>query len=123
MKVSAEDVVYVADLANLELTEGERARMLQDLNSILDYVERLNELDTAGVEPMAQTSDRYQATPTPEPGEAGALSAPGGAPSFAYTLRADAVHALRPSLPREAALRNAPQTDGAFFKVPRVIER
>ena len=65
MKVTAEDVVHVADLANLELTENERARMLQDLNSILDYVDRLNELDTGEVEPMAQTSDRYGA---PAPG-------------------------------------------------------
>ena len=59
MKVTDKDVAYVADLANLELTEEERAGMLRDLNSILEYVDRLNELDTSDVPPMAQVSDRY----------------------------------------------------------------
>ena len=58
MKVTEKDVLYVADLANLELTPEERARMVRDLNSILEYVDRLNELDTSGVPPMAQVSDR-----------------------------------------------------------------
>ena len=59
MKVTDKDVAYVADLANLELTEEERACMLRDLNSILEYVARLSELDTDKVAPMAQVSDRY----------------------------------------------------------------
>ena len=59
MKVTEKDVAYVADLANLELTAEERAGMLRDLNSILEYVDRLNELDTSDVPPMAQVSDRY----------------------------------------------------------------
>jgi len=59
MKVTEKDVTYVADLANLELSESERIGMVRDLNSILDYVDRLNELDTSKVEPMAQVSDRY----------------------------------------------------------------
>ena len=59
MKVTEKDVAYVADLANLELSADERAGMLRDLNSILDYVERLSELDTIEVAPMAQVSDRY----------------------------------------------------------------
>ena len=59
MKVTDKDVVYVADLANLELTEGERRGMVRDLNSILEYVDRLNELDTSDVPPMAQVSDKY----------------------------------------------------------------
>ena len=105
--VSEKDVSYVADLAHLELTENERARMLRDLNSILGYIERLNELDTSGVEPMAQVSTRYAGDV--EPGEA-----------FAYAMRPDE---LIPSLPHEEAMRNAPQTDGTFFKVPKVIER
>ena len=112
MKVTAEDVLHVAELANLELTELERIRMLKDLNSILDYVDRLNELDTSDVEPMAQTSDRYRTDP-----------AKAGASRFAYAARDDVAHALRPSLPRETALHNAPQTDGTFFQVPKVIER
>ena len=44
--ITENDVLYVAELANLELTADERARMVKDLNSILDYVDRLNELDT-----------------------------------------------------------------------------
>jgi len=126
MKVTARDVSYVADLANLELTESERARMLLDLNSILDYMDRLNELDTTAVEPMAQTADRYGtkvSAVTPPASESTTSRSQAGAARFAYALRDDAVHALRPSLPRETALRNAPQTDGTFFKVPRVIER
>jgi len=105
--VSEKDVSYVADLAHLELTEGERALMLRDLNSILGYIERLNELDTSGVEPMAQVSTR-----TAHDVEAGE--------AFAYAMRPDE---LIPCLPHEDAIRNAPQTDGTFFKVPKVIER
>ena len=108
MKVSEKDVVYVADLANLELTGEERILMVRDLNSILDYVERLNELDTRDVPPMAQVSDRYGA---PEKT---------GTAKFEYAMRPDA---LCPSLSHEAALDNAPETDGTFFKVPKVIER
>ena len=59
MKITEKDVTYVADLANLELSADERARMVRDLNSILGYIDRLNELDTSNVEPMAQVSDRY----------------------------------------------------------------
>jgi aspartyl/glutamyl-tRNA(Asn/Gln) amidotransferase C subunit len=59
MKVTDKDVSYVAELANLELTEEERKGMLRDLNSILEYIDRLNELDTSNVPPMAQVSDRY----------------------------------------------------------------
>ena len=59
MKITEQDVAYVAELANLELTDQERSAMLRDLNSILDYMDRLNELDTRDVPPMAQVSDRY----------------------------------------------------------------
>ena len=61
MKVTDKDVSYVADLANLELTDQERRRMLKDLNSILDYIDRLNELDTTNVPPMAQVSSAASA--------------------------------------------------------------
>ncbi len=108
MSVSEKDVLYVADLAHLELTGDERARMLRDLNSILEYVNRMNELDTANVPPMAAVSDRY-----------GAL-AKDGSDKFAHVMRADET---RPSLEHEAALANAPENDGTFFKVPKVIER
>jgi aspartyl-tRNA(Asn)/glutamyl-tRNA(Gln) amidotransferase subunit C len=112
MKVSEKDVSYVADLANLELTETERARMVRDLNSILEYVDRLNQLDTSGVEPMAQVSDRY-----------GIDGAKPGSERFLYAARKDILHGLRESLPQEVALENAPNSDGTFFKVPKVIER
>ena len=59
MKVTAKDVADVAGLGNLELTEQERGRLLHDLNSILEYIDRLNQLDTANVSPMAQISDRF----------------------------------------------------------------
>ncbi len=108
MKVTEKDVAYVADLANVELTEAERSRMLRDLNSILEYMDRLNQLDTADVPPMAQVSDRY-----------GDL-AKQGTSRFEHAMRPDQ---LRPSLPHDAALQNAPETDGNFFRVPKVIER
>ena len=107
--VSEQDVTYVADLAHLELTAEERARMLKDLNSILAYVERLNQLDTSNVEPTAQVASRYGVAKDASAGEA-----------FAYAMRPDE---LQPCLPHDEAMQNAPQTDGTFFKVPKVIER
>lgn len=98
-KVTVEDVERVAELANVELTPKESSRMLRDLNAILDYVAELNELDTEGVAPLAQVSE---------------LSDVAGA------LRPDE---LRPSLDRAAVMSQAPETNGAFFKVPKVIER
>ena len=112
MKVTDKDVVYVAELANLELTEEERAGMLRDLNSILEYVDRLDELDTSEVPPMAQVSDRY-----------GVDQAKQGSARFAYASREDVVEGLRKSLPREEVLANAPDADQEFFRVPKVIER
>lgn len=112
MKVTEKDVAYVADLANLELSAEERAGMVRDLNSILDYVERLNELDTSNVEPMAQVADRY-----------GVEQSKQGSQKFAYAYRDDVPEGLRKSLSQEAALENAPDADGTFFRVPKVIER
>jgi aspartyl-tRNA(Asn)/glutamyl-tRNA(Gln) amidotransferase subunit C len=104
MKVTEKDVAYVADLANLELTDQERQRMLKDLNSILDYIDRLNELDTSDVPPMAQISARLG---QPKDGNATAW-------------REDV---LAPCLPHADAMKNAPESDGEFFKVPKVIEK
>jgi aspartyl-tRNA(Asn)/glutamyl-tRNA(Gln) amidotransferase subunit C len=101
MKVTEKDVAYVADLANLELTPEERTRMLHDLNSILGYIDRLNELNTDKVAPMAQVAER----------------------AAADASREDIRYGLRESLPHETALKNAPETDGTFFEVPKVIER
>ena len=104
MKVTEKDVAYVADLANLELTDQERQRMLKDLNSILDYIDRLNELDTSEVPPMAQLS------------------------AAAMEPESTSAHASRedipiPSLPHAEAMKNAPESDGEFFKVPKVIDK
>jgi aspartyl-tRNA(Asn)/glutamyl-tRNA(Gln) amidotransferase subunit C len=112
MKVSEKDVAYVADLANLELSGAERTGMLRDLNSILDYIERLNELDTSNVEPMAQVSGRH-----------GVDESKQGSERFAYACREDVPEELRKSLSQETALQNAPDADGIFFRVPKVIER
>ena len=126
MKVSEQDVEYVAELAHLELSLEERRRMVRDLNSILEHIDMLRELETADVPPMAQTSDCFGADP--------ALA---GSARFAYALRADVAtpasgapppnaddyaRAKRP-LECEQALANAPEHDAAFFKVPKVIER
>jgi|SRR5581483_4019530 len=112
MKVSDKDVLYVADLANLELTDAERTRMVRDLNSILEYIDRLNQLDTTNVAPMAQTSDRF-----------GVDESKQGSERFAYATRDDVLYGLRKSLPHEEALANAPDADENFFRVPKVIER
>jgi aspartyl-tRNA(Asn)/glutamyl-tRNA(Gln) amidotransferase subunit C len=112
MKVTDKDVAYVADLANLELSEDERARMVRDLNSILGYVDSLNELDTKDVPPMAQISDRF-----------GIDESKQGSERFAYASRDDVHEGLRKSLPHDVVLANAPDNDGTFFKVPKVIER
>jgi aspartyl-tRNA(Asn)/glutamyl-tRNA(Gln) amidotransferase subunit C len=112
MKVTDKDVAYVAELANLDLSEEGRTGMLRDLNSILEYIDRLNELDTSDVPPMAQVSDRY-----------GVDEAKQGSARFAYANREDVPEGLRKSLPHQEALANAPDADEHFFKVPKVIER
>lgn len=112
MKVTERDVAYVAELANLELSDEARAGMLRDLNSILEYIDRLNELNTSDVPPMAQVSDRY-----------GVDEAKQGSARFSYASREDIPEGLRKSLPHAEALANAPDADGEFFEVPKVIER
>lgn len=99
-KVTQEDVHRVAELAHLELTPEESGRMLKDLNAILDYVAELNQLDTSGVAPLAQVSELGASSPSmPRPDQ------------------------VEPSLDRAIVLREAPEADGTFFKVPKVIEK
>jgi aspartyl-tRNA(Asn)/glutamyl-tRNA(Gln) amidotransferase subunit C len=99
-EVSIDEVARVAELAHLELTPEETEKMVHDLNAILVHVAHLNEIDTDSVAPLSQTS---------------ALG------SAAHgSLREDRV---RPSLDRGAVMAEAPESDGAFFKVPKVIER
>ncbi len=99
MKITEREVRYVADLANLRLTDEEIHRMAADLDGILTHMDKLNELDTSDVEPMAQVL--YEAGET-------------------ATLREDVERA---PLANEAALANAPQPGAGYFKVPKVIER
>lgn len=112
MKITEKDVLYVAGLANLALTDEERTRMVRDLNSILEYVDRLNQLDTGNVPPMAQTSDTI-----------GIDESKLGTEGFAYSYREDIQNGLRKSLPHDEALASAPDSDEIFFRVPKVIER
>lgn len=102
----------MAGLANLALTDEERTRMVRDLNSILEYVDRLNQLDTRNVPPMAHSSDRI-----------GINESKLGTERFAYSYREDIQNGLRKSLPQDEALASAPDSDGTFFRVPKVIER
>lgn len=99
MKLTEKDVVYVAELAHLELTSEEIKRFQPQLEAILEYVQKLNELDTDRVEPMAQVLAE-------------------GPPDA--SLRTDA---MRESLPQAVAVAGAPDGDEAHFRVPSVIER
>lgn len=100
------DVQRVMELAQLELSPAEQERMLKDLNAILQHVAELGEVDTSAVEPMAAGIP--------------ALGGGDGKADSRATLREDK---LRPSLERAVVMAEAPETDGVFFKVPKVIER
>src|SRR5262245_4511681 len=93
-KITIEDVRHVAKLARLDLSEAQLARFTTQLKSILEYVAKIAEVQVEGIEPMAH------------------------AIPLANVLRDDQV---QPSLPLDKVLANAPQTDGPFFKVPKVI--
>jgi aspartyl-tRNA(Asn)/glutamyl-tRNA(Gln) amidotransferase subunit C len=103
--VSDEQVRQVAALANLELTPEELPAMGRDLNAILGYIAQLNELDVKNVAPMAQVSEIIS------DGASGEAESP---------LREDTPV---PCLERAPVMQAAPETDGAFFKVPQVIGR
>ena len=102
--VTIEDVRRVAELANLELTPEEEPRMQRDLIAILGHIAQLNELNTSGIPAMAQVSEMS-----------------GGVPDDRGSLLREDV--LVPSLDRAAVMAAAPESDGRFFKVPKVIER
>lgn len=99
MKITEKEVRYVADLGNLKLTEAEVAKFTKDLDEILAHMDKLAEIDTGDIAPMAQVL--YEADET-------------------ATLRPDQE---RPPLGSDVALANAPQAGNGYFKVPRVIER
>ena len=107
--VPLEQVLRVAELAQLELREDEQQEMLRDLNAILGHVAQLNELDTRDIPPMTQVN---------------AVMHGGG--SLADSLDAGNVlrdDSIRSSFDRAKVMATAPETDGTYFKVPKVIER
>ena len=95
MKITADQIERVALLSRLRLTAEEKAQLTRQLDDVLDYMEKLNQVDTAAIEPFAQALDT------------------------ANLLRQDAV-TNEPD--PEALLANAPDRDGTFFKVPKIIE-
>ncbi len=95
MKISSREVEYVANLARLEITEKEKDKFTVQLNDILLYIDKLNELDTTGVEPMSH------------------------AISVTNAFRDDKV---MDSIGTQQTLANAPDARGDFFRVPKVID-
>jgi len=94
-KIDQGQVRKVAKLARLELTEAEVEEFTGQLSAILDYVEKMNELDTEGVEPLAHCLP------------------------ISNVFREDGA---RESLGTDVVLANAPQRDGDFFKVPKILD-
>ena len=95
MKLNRKDVEHVALLSRLDLSETELDKFTGQLDAILEYIDVLNQVDTSAVEPMAHVLE------------------------IRNVMRADEV---QPSLPREAALQNAPEAEDGFFKVPKIVE-
>jgi len=95
MKLTLSDVQKVARLARLKLSEDELSKSVEQLGFILEFIDTLNDVDTDDVEPMAHTAELVNA------------------------FRADVP---APSLDRNDALANAPQTDGRYFLVPAILE-
>ncbi|MCX7743034.1 MAG: Asp-tRNA(Asn)/Glu-tRNA(Gln) amidotransferase subunit GatC [Flavobacteriales bacterium] len=96
MKIDLQTVEKLAELAKLEFNEREKAEILNDLNRILEFMDKLNELDTSGVEPLVYMNDEVN------------------------VLRADEVIQ---ELTHEEALLNAPKKDSDYFRVPKVLEK
>ena len=94
MAITLDEARHIARLANLDFSDAEYERFTRQLNSILEYMEQLNRIDTSAIEPTACVE------------------------SGAHALRDDVV---RPSRSREEALANAPESDRGLFKVPKVI--
>ncbi len=94
MKIDRSRVEYVANLARIALTEEEKEKFSEQLGKIIEYVEKLNELDTTDVEPMAHATGLVNVFREDKP---------------------------TPSLPSQEALENAPDREGNFFRVPKVV--
>ncbi len=98
MAITEHDIDKLAALAQLEITDGERAQLTAQIASIVSYVEQLNELDTKGIEPVT-----------------GGFTSQG---ERTATTRTDVV---QPSLGQQTALDQAPDADAGYFRVPKVI--
>lgn len=94
MKIDNQTIDHIAKLSRLEFSEKERSEIVGDLERILDLVNKLNELDTSGVEPLIHMTDAVN------------------------VLREDEV---KQDISKEDVLRNAPQKDSDYFKVPKVV--
>lgn len=94
--ISREEILKLAELARLRLSEEEITSLQRDLDQMLEYVRQLQQVDTEGVEPMSHSIDLNS------------------------IMRADEV---KPSLPVEEALKNAPARVDDFFAVPKVIDQ
>lgn len=100
MKITREDVLHVAELAHLELTEAEVDKFRKQLDDILVYIDKLKELDVSDVEPMAQALQEQS--------------------THSATLRDDVVCSSNIA---QAILEQAPHAKSPYFRVPKVIER
>lgn len=89
------EVEHIALLARLSVSEQEKEKFSQQLGGILDYVKKLDELDTSGIEPTSHVIE------------------------MSNVMREDN---LRPSLSKDEALMNAPDRTGDFYRVPKIIE-
>lgn len=96
MNIDNETIAKMAHLARLEVNENEQESLLKDMNNILHFMEKLNELDTSKVEPLIYLTDEVN------------------------VFREDEIE--RDITPTEA-LRNAPKQDGAYFQVEKVIDK
>lgn len=94
MSVSRDDVQHVAQLARLDFSDDEEERMADELSQILDYVDKLNELDTSGVPPMSHVLD------------------------VTNVYRDDDIEER---IDQEQALAPAPEQEGGYFQVPKVV--
>lgn len=100
MKITRELLDKIAHLARLEVREDEAEKMMQDLTEILNWVDKLKEVDTEGVEPLTTMSYELNALREDDPNKAD----------------------HEKHLDRERALLNAPQKNGEYFIVPKVLE-
>lgn len=96
MSVTKDDVHYVANLARLQLTDEEAEGLKEDMNKILGYIDTLNELDTSNVEPLEHVAE--------------------------ITASAFRKDEAKTPLTHDEALKNAPDADSDYFRVPKVIE-